>query len=165
MNSRSDDTRTPDELRSGRKLAGIRRPPTEAIPHRPDRPEDELPATERVRQRLGGYLRAAWHQELPLQSETSYFILVNVLDFFLTYMLFSTAEAYEANPVADYFLRHWGIEGMLAFKLMIVAFVCILSQMVARFSLAKARFVLFAGIAVVGFVVLYSAWLLAQIWQ
>jgi hypothetical protein len=162
MNSRSDDTRSQDELRAGPSFVEIRKPPDKSIAGPPD---EELPASEKLRQRLGGYLRAAWHKELPLQTETSYFILVNVLDFFLTYMLFATAEAYEANPVADYFLRHWGIEGMLAFKLTIVAFVCILSQLVARSSLAKARFVLYAGIVVVGIVVLYSGWLLAQIWQ
>ncbi|MCR9291814.1 MAG: DUF5658 family protein [bacterium] len=115
---------------------------------------------EHLRVGLGGLLHAAWNRELPLQTETSFFILVNVLDFFLTLMLI-TFGAFETNPVADYFFRNWGFRGMLAYKLASVAFVCLLSQYVARISLAKARFILLTGIALVGGVVVYSAWLLS----
>ena len=36
---------------------------------------------------------------LPLEHETAAFILVNVLDFFMTYLLLSSGRFVESNPV------------------------------------------------------------------
>lgn len=93
---------------------------------------------------------------LPLEAETSMFILVNVLDFFMTYLLLVSGFR-ESNPFADYFLRHWGpIRGMLYFKLAVVTFVCLLSQIIALKDIEKARWVLNIGTVIVSAVVIYS---------
>ncbi|MEM7477822.1 MAG: DUF5658 family protein [Planctomycetota bacterium] len=118
-----------------------------------------LPPSERVRLFCKSIVDSAFRRELPLQSETSYFILANVLDFYMTYLLLSNG-AIESNPVADFFYKNWGFQGMLYFKLLSVAFICVLAQAIARRSLNHARFVLLIGTAIVGFVVVYSGWLL-----
>lgn len=96
---------------------------------------------------------------LPLQNETTYFILVNVLDIFMTYLLLNLG-AVEANPIAAYFIGRWGFAGMIVFKLAIVAAVCVISQVVATRNMRYARGLLWIGIAVVGCVVIYSLRLL-----
>ncbi|MBT5018641.1 MAG: hypothetical protein HON04_07835 [Planctomicrobium sp.] len=99
--------------------------------------------------------------QLPLEAETSMFILVNVIDFFMTYWLLMTGSFRESNPIADYFLRHWGpVKGMLYFKLALVTFVCLITQLIALKDVEKARWVLRLGIVVVTLVVLYSLRLL-----
>ncbi|MFK7735851.1 MAG: DUF5658 family protein [Pirellulaceae bacterium] len=114
---------------------------------------------ERSRLRAKGIVDAIFKQQLPLQSETSFFILVNMLDFFMTYLLLNFG-AIESNPLADFFFKNFGFRGMLYFKLASVAFICILTQIIAKRNLSRARFVLLLGTAIVGFVVIYSAWLL-----
>jgi len=94
--------------------------------------------------------------QLPLEKETCLFILVNVLDFFMTYILLTTGAFRESNAVAAYFWNHWGPRGMLYFKLGLVLFVCLISQLIALKSHAKARFVLNLGTIVVSCVVVYS---------
>jgi len=99
-----------------------------------------------------------WHlfqRPLPFQSETSFFILVNVLDIVMTNILLRF-NAIEANPFAQYFLIRWGFWGMIAFKMVTVALVCVLAQIIAVRSIARARFVLIAGIVLVSLVVVYS---------
>ena len=114
---------------------------------------------ERLRLKLKSWVDLVARRQLPLQSETSLFILVNMLDFFCTYMLLQL-HAMEANPFANYFFVHWGFAGMLFFKLLSVAFVCILAQYIAHHHPHYGRAVLIIGIAVVGLVVLYSLLLL-----
>lgn len=95
--------------------------------------------------------------QLPLETETAQFILVNLVDFFMTYLLLASGRFREANPVAEYFLNHWGpIKGMLYFKLALITFVCILTQIIALKSVEKAAFVLRLGTAGVAIVVVYS---------
>lgn len=96
---------------------------------------------------------------LPLQNETTYFILVNVLDIFMTYLLLNLG-AVEANPIAAFFIDRWGFAGMIIFKLAIVAAVCVVSQVVATRNMRYARGLLWAGIIIVGGVVIYSLRLL-----
>ena len=92
---------------------------------------------------------------LPLQNETTYFILFNTLDIFLTYMLLRYG-AIEANPFANFVLVRWGFWGMIGFKLVIVAGVCVIAQVIALKSLWKAKALLWFGTALVGAVVVYS---------
>lgn len=95
--------------------------------------------------------------QLPLEAETSMFILVNVLDFFMTYWLIVSGNFREANPVAKYFLDHWGpVKGMLYFKLSLVTIVCIITQIIALKDVGKAAWVLKFGALVVSCVVIYS---------
>ena len=100
-------------------------------------------------------------EKLPLQDQTTYFILVNALDIFLTYLILQTG-GYEANPVAAWFIRGWGKYGMIWFKLTIVTFVCVIAQVVALRSIRKASILLNVGTAIIACVVLYSIWLLAS---
>jgi len=103
------------------------------------------------------FFKDAFQKQLPLQNETTYFILVNVLDFVMTYILLqSNRTVVEANPVADFFYQRWGFPGMIAFKLGLVAVICVLSQAVALRSIGKARFILITGIIIVSLVVAYS---------
>lgn len=99
-------------------------------------------------------------ESLPLQNETTYFILVNVLDIFMTYLVMSFG-AVESNPIANFFYDRYGFAGMIAFKLILVAIVCTTSQIVARKNMRYAKFILWTGIIVVGLVVLYSMKLLS----
>jgi len=98
--------------------------------------------------------------ELPLQSETAWFILINCLDIFMTYRLLDSG-AIEANPIADYFYKLWGFNGMIAFKLAIVAIVCVIAQIVALKKINTAKALLWFGTFLVGCVVVYSSWLWA----
>ncbi|MFV0444223.1 MAG: DUF5658 family protein [Planctomycetaceae bacterium] len=103
--------------------------------------------------------------QLPLEAETSYFILANLLDFFVTYWLLMAGSAgelrfIESNPVARYFIESWGpVKGMLGFKLTIVTLVCVISQIVALKRKDLARLVLLFGTLATGGVVVYSIWL------
>lgn len=98
-------------------------------------------------------------RQLPLQSETTVFILVNVFDIFMTYMLLRLG-AVEANPLANYFLHRFGFNGMIFFKLMITGGVCVISQIVAIQSIEKAKRLLGLGTLIVSLVVAYSVFLM-----
>lgn len=100
-------------------------------------------------------------EKLPLESETTTFILANVLDFITTYWMLMHREMgvgnfYESNPIARYFLDHWGVKGLLMFKMAVVAFVCVIAQIVATKREASGRFLLIVGSLVVTAVVIYS---------
>jgi hypothetical protein len=105
-----------------------------------------------------------------LPNETLWFVLVNVLDYFLTFLVLYYSEVsgsplktrlVESNPIAAYFIKRWGvIEGLLVFKLTLVAVVCLIAQRIALRQPQTARYVLNLGTAVTGVVVLYSVWLL-----
>ena len=45
-------------------------------------------------------------RKLPLQDATTFFILINTLDIFMTYVLISLG-AIEANPIANYFVEKY----------------------------------------------------------
>ena len=99
--------------------------------------------------------------KLPLQDQTTYFILVNALDIFLTYLHLRSGGS-EVNPIAAFFFSKWNMVGMVAFKMSIVAGVCVIAQIVALNSLQKASRLLNFGTVFVLCVVLYSIWLLAR---
>jgi len=110
---------------------------------------------------LGRLFFWGFRQKLPLEHETALFILVNVLDFATTYYMLMHREQgdgsfYESNPVAQYFLNHWGVRGLLLFKMAVVAFVCVVAQIVATKKASSARLLLVAGTIVVSIVVVYS---------
>lgn len=106
-------------------------------------------------------LHFGFRQRLPLEHETALFILVNVFDFLTTYYMLMHRESgsvsfFESNPVASYFLHHWGLRGLLWFKMAVVAFVCVIAQVVATRKMATARLLLVAGTIIVSIVVVYS---------
>lgn len=99
--------------------------------------------------------------QLPLQTETNVFILANVMDVYMTYVLLRHG-AIEANPFANYILQQWGFNAMVWFKLVIVAFVCVIAQLIATRRIGTARGLLFFGTFLVSVVVLYSVGLFVQ---
>ena len=80
----------------------------------------------------------ALFNRLPLERETVRFIFVSALDVFLTYILIRQEHFHEGNPVARFFLNHWGLRGMIYFKFAMVAFVAVLAQIIARSRLDTA---------------------------
>ena len=104
----------------------------------------------------------AFFRQLPLQNETTWFLLFNVLDIVMTVALLQfNPNSFESNPIANYFYRRWGFDGMIFWKLVTAAVVCLLAQLIARRDLVAARRLLIAGTIIVGAVVVYSATLLA----
>lgn len=102
---------------------------------------------------------------LPLETETSLFILINLLDFFITYYLLmhggrGNLRFVESNPIARYYIDSWGpVKGMIGFKMTVVAFVCVVAQVIALKRVKLARLVLLIGCAAAGTVVVYSVML------
>ncbi len=99
-----------------------------------------------------------------VQQETLQFVLVSALDVFMTYILLSQEGGgfIESNPVARYFIAGWGTKGMVYFKFGMVAFVCVLSQIIARRRPQVARWLLIGATIVSAVVVVYSVKLLLQ---
>ena len=93
--------------------------------------------------------------QLPLQTETTAFILVNCLDIFVTYVLLRFG-AVESNPIADYFMQKWNFAGAIVLKLGIVAIVTVIAQIIAIKKPKTARALLIGGSLLVGCVVIYS---------
>ncbi|MGE0376477.1 MAG: DUF5658 family protein [Planctomycetaceae bacterium] len=103
---------------------------------------------------------------IRLPQETLWFVMVNVLDYFMTYIVlyYSHLEdsplrqrLVESNPLAAYFIDRWGLEkGLLGFKLGLVAAICLMSQRIALRQPRTARWVLNMGTLVTTAVVLYS---------
>lgn len=104
----------------------------------------------------------ALFSRLPLERETARFIFVSALDVFLTYILIRQEHFHEGNPVARFFLNHWGLRGMIYFKFAMVAFVAVLAQIIARGRLETARKLLNLATVIVICVLIYSLILLAR---
>jgi len=79
----------------------------------------------------------------------------------MTYVLISLG-AIEANPIANIFLEKFNFNGLIVFKLVIVAGVCVIAQIIAAKSVRKGRNLLNFGSLLVGAVVVYSCWLLVD---
>lgn len=144
-------------------------PPT---PPAPERPVTAAYTTERqptynsaqnvsLQSMFERVFNVLFKHKLPLQTETNFFILANVLDIVFTNVLLRM-HAIEANPIANYVFIYWGFNGMIAFKLFLVACVCLITQWIAVHHLRRARQTLCLGIAIVGTVVIYSAYLLSR---
>jgi len=100
--------------------------------------------------------RALVSGPLPLEPETAVYIFISALDLFVTWMMLRSGDFHERNPVARYFLDHWGPKGMIYYKFTVVAIVTMAAQGIAVKKLATARFVLILGSVVSGGVVVYS---------
>ena len=100
--------------------------------------------------------RSIFRGELPLETETTVFILANAFDVFMTYLLLNLGNFRESNALANFFLERFGMNGMIFFKFAIVAFVCVIAQIVATQKIKLARWLLNFGTLLVGLVVIYS---------
>ena len=104
----------------------------------------------------------AMFRKLPFESETTWFILVSALDVVLTYLLIREDRFHEANPVARFFLNHWGVRGLVYFKFAMVGFFLIIAQIIALKQPATARRLLILGTVIVSGVLIYSLYLLVN---
>jgi len=93
-------------------------------------------------------LETVWHtlflRDLPLEKETSLFILASSLDLFMTCILLhhqvdGGGHFYESNPVAGYFLSGWGLRGLVCYKFILVAFLATLIHYIASERLNAAH--------------------------
>lgn len=94
--------------------------------------------------------------------ETGLFILVSVFDILMTHRVLQSGKFSESNPLARWFIDHWGYDGMIGFKMILVAVVVMLTQAIARHRPAVARGLLRLATAVTAVVVIYSLLLLLQ---
>lgn len=97
-----------------------------------------------------------FRHHLPMETETTLFILVSVFDIVMTWILLSGGGFVESNPVANFFLAHWGKKGFVGFKFASVMVVCVSTQLISTKNLRLATFILNAGTLVVATVVIYS---------
>lgn len=115
----------------------------------------------RLRKIVGG--------ELPLETETCRFVLISLLDLFMTFLLLYFSNrgmmrnvVVESNPVARYFISGWGTTGLVWFKIAMVTLIVLATQVVATRRPAVAQLLLNGATLFVGSVVVYSAFLLVQ---
>ena len=115
----------------------------------------------RLRKIVGG--------ELPLETETCRFVLISLLDLFMTFLLLYFSNrgmmrnvVVESNPVARYFIIGWGTLGLVWFKIAMVTLIVLATQVVATRRPVLAQLVLNGATLFVGSVVVYSAFLLVQ---
>lgn len=97
-----------------------------------------------------------WWGPMVAQQELTLFVLVNALDVFMTYWMLQHGGFTESNPVAMWFIRHWGVKGMIYFKFGVVAGVCVIAHIVGQTKPASARGLLTVGTLIVATVVIYS---------
>lgn len=97
----------------------------------------------------------------PMEHETALFLLVSFLDYLLTYWMLqhrgNETRFGESNAVANWFLSGWGSNGLLAFKVAICLFVVLATQAIHTRRPLTALVVLWLGIVVTSFTVIYSA--------
>ncbi len=81
-------------------------------------------------------------------------IALSILDLILTYVLLCcySADVYEANPVAEWFLTRWNILGMTLFKFTLVAIVIVASEIIERHRPRWGNYVLTFACMAVGLV-------------
>ena len=98
------------------------------------------------------------------QQEMLRFVLVSMLDVFMTYVLLCQpgGRFVESNPVAGYFIYGWGVKGMVGFKLSMTALVCVISQIVFQRRPLVAKWLLNGATLVVAGVVIYSLMLMVR---
>mgnify|MGYP006290856393 CR=1 FL=1 len=108
--------------------------------------------TSRKRRRQGGFLRIP----LELEHETSLYLLVSMLDLFMTVIVLNRGGFRERNPLALRVLREWGVHGMLVFKIALVTVICLVAQVIARYRPRTAQVVLNAATFATALVVIYT---------
>jgi hypothetical protein len=94
-------------------------------------------------------------------------VLVSILDIVLTWLALRFSDAgqtsspiVESNPVAQWVLVRWGIQGLAVFKLAMTAVVVVIAEFIGKTRPQTARLLLTGGILVVGGVVIYTVKLL-----
>jgi hypothetical protein len=98
-----------------------------------------------------------------LANETTVFLLVTALDFFVTYVLLAWpgSPAYEVNPIARRVLG-WGFHGLIAFKFGLAAVGVVCCEVVARRNRRLGRAVLVGMTVLVAAVAVYGVGLIVR---
>ena len=104
---------------------------------------------------------------LRFETEVSWFVLASVLDIVMTFLALrfsaqgqTRGTFVESNPLAHWVLSHWGIQGMMIFKLAMTAIVVVIAEVVGSVRPMVARALLWGGTIVVSSVVIYTIRLL-----
>lgn len=101
-----------------------------------------------------------WTGRFAYEAETVLYLVLSLADLMMTYFLLvqnlGNLEFVESNPVAQAFLNHWGIRGMIYFKFAMVGIVCVVTQIIARYRPFTARLLLWFAIVVMIYVLFYS---------
>jgi hypothetical protein len=94
------------------------------------------------------------------ERETLVFVLLSAADVFMTYFLLQqdveNLRFVESNPLARFFLDHWGSKGMIYLKFGMIGVICVLTQIIARWRPRTARLLLIFAIVSVTYVLVYS---------
>lgn len=99
-------------------------------------------------------------RDLVLGQEYLAFLILNLLDLFLTGWMFRN-HALEANGLAAWILAHFGARDFALFKFLMVIFIILICERIAISDIPRARFVILLGCAVYFLVICYEAYLIA----
>lgn len=108
-------------------------------------------------------LHFLFRHPLSLETETSWFLLLGVLDLVMTTVLLNTGVAHEANPLARFFLFAGGLHGLIGYKFGLLTLAAVSAQIITLRRPRTAKAVLHTGIGVQFLVVAYSVTLLARV--
>ena len=100
-------------------------------------------------------------RDLVLGQEYFGFLLLSIFDLFLTGYIFKYGGI-EANGLPAWILGHFGLMGLALFKFWMVMFLIVICEVIAMFSVERARFVILGGCAVYVLVVIYECILIFQ---
>ncbi len=99
--------------------------------------------------------RALLRQPLGLPRESLAFVLFSLCDLIVTALVFRCG-GYEANVLAAYFLRYYGIRGLTLYKFTLTGGIVVACQVIWHKYPRLARFILLGGCAVYGCVVVFT---------
>lgn len=108
-------------------------------------------------------LHFLFRHPLSLETETSWFLLLGVLDLVMTTVLLNTGAAHEANPLTRRFLFSGGLHGLIAYKFGLLTVAAVAAQIIMLRRPRAAKVVLHTGIGAQLLVVAYSVTLLLKI--
>ena len=67
------------------------------------------------------------------------FVIANIMDIGMTSMLLGTGQFVESNPIAAHILNDWGLIGMIAYKLIIVAIVMLIANIISIWKIDTSK--------------------------
>lgn len=103
------------------------------------------------------WLRILVGEDLRTLQASSWLIMFSLLDLLMTYVLLRQGvNAYEANPIAQWWFARWNIAGMTAFKFLMVGLIISICEIIERHRPYVGQVVLWLGSAAAGLVILHG---------
>jgi len=102
---------------------------------------------------------------MVLRAESIAFVLLSLLDLIISRMTFRWTglwEGYEANPLAAYVLRYYGVKGLVVYKFALTACIVVACQIIWAKYPRLARGILLGGCLLQSYVVFRSTWRLYE---